>query len=180
MAPPLPRRTGPLLAACLAALAAGCDASSQSAGIDAGALVAATFACDAPASAPSKGSCVAVVDADAGTAMNDGGTFCNPVTNAPCAAGQACDITSASGSINGFACYPGANAAKICALCDDTNGPFCAGGLSCAAASADLSGCARYCCTDADCGSGRCSKVDASGNALFGGVASGLGVCAAK
>src|SRR6185437_12474205 len=169
-------RLAACVATCLACLVAGCDASSKGASVDAGALIAATFACDAPASAASKGSCVEVVDA--GT-RGDGGIWCNPVTNGACASGKACDVTSANGAVNGFDCYPGTgDTAKLCAICDDTNGPFCAEGLSCAAASGDISGCARYCCTDADCGSGRCAKSDSAGNALFG-VVPGLGLCAA-
>jgi hypothetical protein len=163
------------VAACLACLAAGCDASYQSASVDAGALIAATFACDVPASAASKGSCVEVLDA--GT-HGDGGTFCNPVTNGSCPTGNACDVTSANGVVNGFDCYATADGAELCAICNDTNGPLCAPGLSCANASADISGCARYCCTDADCGAGRCAKSDSAGNALFG-VIPGLGLCAA-
>ena len=42
------------------------------------------LACEVPASPPSTGSCVTT---------STSGISCNPVTNAPCTAGQACDIT---------------------------------------------------------------------------------------
>jgi hypothetical protein len=168
-----------LAASWLLAGAAGCDAGAQLPAIDAGALVTATFACDVPASAPSKGSCVTVPDA--GVFDDDGGVFCNPVTNEPCAAGQTCDTTSnACGEVNGLACYGGNNSAELCALCSATEGPFCAAGLACTSVSGDVTACARYCCTDADCGSGRCAHTDGSGNALFGGLFAGLGECAVK
>ena len=57
------------------------------AGPDGGAGI---FSCNsAPATAPSGGSCVTVAANDAGT-----GIECNPVTNAPCATGEQCDINT--------------------------------------------------------------------------------------
>jgi hypothetical protein len=174
-----PRLLALLAAAWLLAAACGCDASASLPAIDAGALVASTFACTVPASAPSKGSCVTIPDA--GVVTNDGGVFCNPVTNEPCPSGQTCDTTSdANGNLNGLACYPGNNVAKLCDLCSNAEGQLCAAGLTCADVGAALTACARFCCSDADCGSGRCAQADAEGNALFAGLAAGLGECAAK
>jgi hypothetical protein len=154
-------------------LAAGCDAGSQGSASDAGADVAAVFACEVPASPPSTGSCVTT---------STSGVACNPVTNAPCVAGQACDITvdSTSEMVTGFTCYDGPNDATLCAPCSTTGGASCGGGLSCADVSATFLACARFCCTDADCGAGRCLTTDGQGRALFGAVASGLGLCAAS
>ncbi len=163
----------------LVAALTGCDSGSDSPAVDAGAIVAEAFACDTPSSPPSKGSCVTVPDA--GVVTNDGGVHCDPVTNARCPSGQTCDVTSdTNGNVNGLACYPGNNSAELCALCSATEGPFCAGGLTCAHVDTALTACARFCCSDADCGSGRCAQVDANGDSFFGGVAAGLGVCAAK
>jgi hypothetical protein len=168
-----------LLVAGLLAGAAGCDASASAPAFDAGALIASAFACAVPASAPSRGSCIDVPDA--GIATNDGGVYCNPVTNEPCASGQTCDTTAdSSGNINGLACYSGENTATLCSACSVTQGPLCAGGLACADVGSALTACARFCCTDADCGSGRCAHTDADGNVLFAGLPSGLGECAAK
>jgi hypothetical protein len=152
-------------------LAAGCDAGSQSSNADAGVDVAAIFACEVPASPPSGGSCV----------TTSSSITCNPVTNAPCAVGQACDIKvdSSSEMVTGFACYDGPNDAALCAACSVTGGASCGGGLSCANVSPTWLACARFCCSDADCGAGRCLTTDGQGRSLFGTVASGLGLCAA-
>jgi hypothetical protein len=77
---------------------------------------------------------------------------CNPVTNAGCtAAGSACDI----GASGGFECFPPPNATPLCAACDPPNGKFCAGGMMCLFGAAK---CFKYCCDDADCGTGTCWK----------------------
>jgi hypothetical protein len=86
---------------------------------------------DFPATAPSGGSCYL--------------GNCNPVTNAGCSASQTCDM-----STEGFNCFP-AGTADTCEACDVENGPYCASGGVCVD-----NACARYCCTDADCGCGTC------------------------
>lgn len=95
--------------------------------------------CDAPAIAPSGGACVAL----------GGDVACNPVTNAGCSAaiGEACD-----GDINGFRCYPPPNDKIMCQAC--TVGERCGAGMTCV----DPGICVRYCCSDADCGSGACNE----------------------
>jgi hypothetical protein len=110
-------------------------------------------ACDAAVTAPSKGSCVALGQK----------VTCNPVTNAGCdaAKGEACDVGP-----NGFQCYPGPNAVSLCGECGADKG-FCAGGLYC------LGKCAKYCCEDKDCGTGKCDTKFSSDPAVP------LGVCIA-
>jgi hypothetical protein len=72
---------------------------------------------------------------------------CNPVTNAPCntAAGEACDLSS-----NGYVCFPAPNDVVCGGTCDNGAGPYCEAGYTCAGGGGTT--CARYCCTDADCG----------------------------
>jgi hypothetical protein len=82
---------------------------------------------------------------------------CNPLTNAGCdrAKDEACD----DDDHGGFGCYPGPNSAKEGGECDDDRG--CQGGLGCDMDDGDEDGiCARYCCTDADCGSKKCVVID--------------------
>lgn len=101
-------------------------------------------ACGAPMTSPSAGSCI-TVDANAGIE-------CNPVTNAGCdtAAGEACDF-----SADGFTCYPAPNDAALCGACDQSAGPYCAGGMTCPGDK-----CAKFCCNDGDCGAnGKCDTT---------------------
>jgi hypothetical protein len=95
---------------------------------------------------------------------------CNPVTNAGCAANEACDSNG-----DGFECFPAtAPDNKTCGQdCSNQIG-FCAGKLSCIdVGNANAGKCGRYCCTDADCGSsGACNKALTD--------PAGLGICVAK
>ena len=96
---------------------------------------------------------------------------CNPVTNNGCDTdgGTACDLGFDPDT---FDCYPPPNAATLCGACDNTNGPYCGPGLHCY-----FETCARYCCSDADCGSGVC-ELDVQ--VAFGGaVPAGdlVGIC---
>jgi hypothetical protein len=113
-----------------------------------------TPACDAPATAPSAGACFTVPS---------GG--CNPVTDMGCpTAGDTCDNT-----MGGFKCYspPPANTAATCAACDLNNGPACVPGNTCVTTPTFTSICAKFCCTDGDCGSGTC-KTGSTGDATVG------------
>lgn len=76
---------------------------------------------------------------------------CNPVTNAGCAPdGSQCDLVNPGM----FVCFPPfGTPGALCAACDNLKGPFCGPGLRCHPTSHT---CARFCCTDADCGTGRC------------------------
>jgi len=75
--------------------------------------------------------------------------LCNPVNGQGCG-GAPCDAAYPGT----FSCGPLAGPAQtICGACDPFNGPFCGTNLHCHPASHT---CARFCCTDADCGSGKC------------------------
>jgi hypothetical protein len=158
-----------LVSAAWPLLAAGCDASGHTTPIDAGTGAEAVFACSVPASAPSMGGCVM-----AGTSM----IACNPVTNQPCASGQTCRVTlDSSQTPTSFTCVA-SNDAGLCTPCSDSTGPVCGGGLSCSIAVPPQSACARYCCTNDDCGdAGVCIVADSYGELLFGTLAPTLGLC---
>lgn len=86
-----------------------------------------------------------VTTTGAATTTTGGGApyECNPVTNEPCAAGDACDLSQEGG----FVCFPPPNDQNTCEPCDNANGPFCQGTNACVEGS-----CAKYCCTSDDCG----------------------------
>jgi hypothetical protein len=86
-----------------------------------------------PAAAPSGGSCYQ-------------GGACNPVTNAGCQGTGSCDLSD-----QGFACFE-AGTVDPCGACNAASGPFCSKGNTCLDTT-----CAHYCCTDADCGCGKCT-----------------------
>lgn len=109
---------------------------------------------------------------------------CNPVTNAGCSDGDACETEAdTSGqSLFGFVCYPGPNTVADCGSCDPTgqNPPYCAPGSICFPIdqAGTMGQCAHYCCSDADCGpDGACLVTDTSHNPFFAPVSSTLGVC---
>jgi len=82
------------------------------------------------------------------SSSSSGGGFqyqCNPVTNEPCGTGEACDFAGEQG----FQCYPAGdgNTEEACDACDANGGPYCIGSFTCVE-----SACARFCCTDEDCG----------------------------
>jgi hypothetical protein len=76
---------------------------------------------------------------------------CNPVTSAGCEAqaGSACDL----GAVGTFQCFPPPNEVALCETCTPGAGKYCAPGMTCLF---PVNRCARYCCTDADCGTGTC------------------------
>jgi len=112
----------------------------------------AELSCDAPPEPQAKGACVSI----------GGPLDCNPVTNEGCDGnGAACDI---NGFGFNFACYPDGNVRALCEACGAPN--FCQAGLTCVNGT-----CAKYCCLDADCGSGTCTT------GVFG-ADPDLGVCA--
>ncbi len=91
--------------------------------------------------------CTVPTSASGGTCYP--GTPCNPVTNEGCtAAGAACDVGD-----TGFQCYDPPNDVPTCGACSDTTG-FCEAGNVCVDGQ-----CLHYCCTDADCGSGKCYAI---------------------
>ncbi len=79
---------------------------------------------------------------------------CNPVTNDGCGGGGACDVNGDTDGPPNFVCYNGPNVAGLCDPCVDQGvGDLCGALYTC---HIDVNRCARFCCTDADCGSGVC------------------------
>jgi hypothetical protein len=124
--------------------------------------------------------------ADAGDAGGgDGGLYhihCNPVTNAGCKSGSACDYsTDSAGNVIGFRCYINQTPAPLCGSCDTVS---CGGDTTCfyVDQTQTTAACARYCCSDTDCGSGTCQFDDGATppTLLFAPAAPTLGVCVAS
>jgi hypothetical protein len=106
-----------------------------------------------------------------------GSDQCNPVTNAGCPTdGSTCDFNGSS-----FVCFPPPNSVDVCGSCDTTNGPFCGAGLSCVELPGEQGSCYRYCCTDADCGSGATCDTGYASMVLQGeSSADNVGFCIVK
>jgi hypothetical protein len=95
---------------------------------------------------------------------------CNPLTNAGCNADEdeACD----DDDNDAFACFPDSDNVKEGGECNDKDGPGCAPGMTCDAASkSDTRGvCRKFCCSISDCSAHqKCVALDRE----FG----NLGVC---
>lgn len=118
----------------------------------------------AGASAGSGGSATAGASGTGGTGGGSGGSGtagasgtggtgggpkfeCNPVTNQGCAANEGCDFDMAGT----YSCFPPPLAAPLCGACSSDMEPYCEGGTTCVG-----NKCFRFCCTNADCGSGEC------------------------
>ena len=115
------------------------------------------------AGAPSKGSCLQVA----------GLVTCNPVSGTGCTtAGSSCDRDDKGG----FTCFTADQGPNTIALCGDcgVSDAYCSNGTVCVESSLNNNQCARYCCTNADCGS--------KGECTVGILADypTLGVCTAK
>jgi hypothetical protein len=91
---------------------------------------------------------------------------CNPLTNAGCIAGAICGFDLQTASI---ACMPMTPSAFQCQACDASNpNGSCALGTACVGSS--FTSCARFCCSDADCGGQTNGCIDV-------GALSGLKFC---
>ena len=91
---------------------------------------------------------------------------CNPVTNEPCEADQACDLTN----MGTMGCIAPPNEGAICDTCDQMNGPWCQGTMTCLGGD---SICRRYCCDDGDCGPNlTCDKTILAGDGF-----TEIGIC---
>lgn len=113
------------------------------------------IACGAPAAAPS-GSCF-----DWQMLGHD----CSPFTNEGCMPGEICDFGGY------FKCYPlDGSEVDVCATCNNDTGPHCLQGATCDGNNDDGK-CTRFCCTDADCGTGGSCVAYAIGGAT------NLGIC---
>lgn len=103
---------------------------------------------------------------------------CNPVTNAGCLGGTACDLSDTEPPYF-FTCYPPPFNAQLCEPCNDdsASGPYCDVALTC---DFKTKTCAHFCCSDADCGTGRC-EIDPQ-KAFAGALANAgdlIGICLA-
>jgi hypothetical protein len=101
--------------------------------------------CAVPGVAPSGGSCY-------------GGAGCNPVTNS-CGGGQVCGYEVNNDTLNCYGTSPSANVCDPCTYDGNSGLPFCNPGTECVGKNFTL--CARFCCSDADCGgvAGTCQQV---------------------
>lgn len=91
-------------------------------------------------------------------------TSCSP----GCDAIDTCDPVLGTGCSQNGSCEPfvpgvfgclvplGTVVAKVCETCDLFVDPICGAGMHCYPGSSGTSRCARYCCDDADCGTGKC------------------------
>jgi hypothetical protein len=145
--------------ACCAAAAAcyldpTCDACAQGAPLDGG-------TCATGASALWD-RLLACIDTSCSAACVPAST-CNPVTNAGCGAGEACDLDQDGA----YTCFATANTTPTCAVCSNADGPFCDATSHCVEQGATHA-CARYCCDAADCGGSSCDLAIVPG---------GVGVC---
>ncbi|MEP7126648.1 MAG: hypothetical protein ABJE95_37295 [Byssovorax sp.] len=102
-------------------------------------------------------------------AVTDALTTCLSTTCSPgCDALDSCDPVLATGCGPNASCetfVPGVfgclfplspTLAKVCEACDLINDPICAPGMHCFPVGPGMSQCARYCCADTDCGTGKC------------------------
>jgi hypothetical protein len=147
--------------------AGGSGSASSSSQVSTGSAQGSTGA--QTTSAASTGTSTGTSTPPASSTGSGGGAWtaqCNPVTNAGCKTGEACDASEN----NTFVCFPPPNDSGVCVTCDNKAGPFCKGGYGCSASN----GCAKYCCDDGDCGTGKCVKEGQDGP-LWGGI--GAGVC---
>lgn len=102
--------------------------------------------------------------------------FCNPVTNDGCGDGGACDVGGDGTGPANFVCYLGPNPRGLCEPCgEEDESQYCGALYTC---HIDVNKCARFCCDDADCGSGVC-ELDP--NIVYAGVLANandkIGVC---
>lgn len=106
--------------------------------------------CEVPATAAAL-TALTTCMADKCSPVCDAKDYCNPVTNSPCPTnGTACDAAYPGV----FLCLPPyGTPVALCGGCNNAVGPYCDAGMRCHAAS---NKCARYCCNDADCGTGKC------------------------
>jgi hypothetical protein len=116
------------------------------------------------------------LDAGLDDAGNASITACNPLTNAGCTGSDVC-FPDNSGSFWVCVSTAGATISALCADCSAQTA-VCKAGNVCVnyandAGVAFLSECVRYCCADADCGSG--VPTGACNTAL--GLPDGVGIC---
>lgn len=91
------------------------------------------------------------------------GIQCNPMTNAGCSPGTACDM-AANGGQYGFVCFPDGTVAEG-DPCNGVSGPWCNATLHCGTTK-----CSKFCCTSDDCGGStpQCGMYDPGKVGTFG------------
>jgi hypothetical protein len=98
---------------------------------------------------------------------------CNPLSNAGCSAGAACDVGVDSSQQSKLVCFPPPNPAGLGQPCDTSAGPYCVGGAVCTGAPGT---CIPFCCSSADCGSNEvCTPLDPGLGNLGGCLPAGTG-----
>lgn len=88
---------------------------------------------------------------------------CNPMTNAGCGAGTACDMAQNNGEY-AFVCFPDGTVDEGNA-CNGVSGPWCKSTLHCGTTT-----CTKFCCTSAECGGStpQCGMFDPGKVGTFG------------
>lgn len=88
---------------------------------------------------------------------------CDPMTNAGCGTGTACDMAQNSGQY-GFVCFPNGTVDEG-QPCNGVSGPWCKATLHCGTGT-----CGKFCCTSADCGgtTPQCGMYDPAKVGTFG------------
>jgi len=152
-----------------AASLVACKSSSTG---GAGGATSATATGATSATSSTKAATTAVTNGTGTTTTTTGAAMvnCNPVTAVPCntAGGDTCD----GDGMGNYLCFDSSAGPNNVPLCGDCTTNFCAPGLTCVPTDA-ASGvkCARYCCTDADCGG--------TANSCQMMIATGIGICGA-
>lgn len=106
---------------------AGASGASGAAGSDAGATDAGP-APEAGSGGSGTGGAAGAHGVPTGCILAPTTVNCNPVTNAPCTTGQACDLSNQ----NAFQCFDPPNTQQAGQSCNNSSGPFCVGGYACA------------------------------------------------
>ena len=90
--------------------------------------------------------------------FNGASAECNPLTNAGCTGGAACDIGIDENQVSHLVCYPPPNPAPVGGACNAKDGPFCVPGSVCTGSPGT---CVPFCCSNADCGGNTaCAAID--------------------
>ena len=104
--------------------------------------------------------------------FNGASVECNPLTNAGCSGGAACDVGIDENQAKHLICYPPPNPAPLGGACNAKDGPFCVPGSVCTGSPGT---CVPFCCSNADCAAGTaCAPIDPAIGTL-GGCMAGAG-----
>lgn len=96
-----------------------------------------------------------------GTCWTGAAPECNPLNNATCASGEACDFGDDGTGTNAVLCYGGSNTVPLGGACSNAaSGPFCQPTLHC---SGSPGTCKKFCCSSAQCNGGTCTPLSTTG-----------------